>query len=83
MPRLEDAWIPFVCDDDAWVCFPILQQDIVSGVILFDEGVLQQQGIFFRVDHRVTDVSDLAHKHFGLVPVHLLMIVPPFSRRSS
>ena len=63
---LEDAREVFVLDADAGVGLVVLQQDVVARLVFLDEVVLQQQGVFFGVDHDVADVGYLAHQYAGL-----------------
>ena len=40
----------------------ILQEDVVAGLVLLDEVVLQQQGVGLRIHHRVLRVGDLGNE---------------------
>ena len=69
----EYAWKRLVGDADAGVGLAVFQQHVVAGIVFLDEAVLQQQGVFLGLHHRVGDVAYLAHEHLGLVAVHFLV----------
>ncbi len=41
------------------ICLGILEENVVFGLILFDEIILKQQSIRFRIDNRILGVSNL------------------------
>ena len=45
------------------ICLVILQQDIVPWLIFLDEIILQQQGVFLRVHHNVSDIGYFADEY--------------------
>ena len=51
---------------DPGVGLGVLEQDVVAGLVLLDEVVLQQQGVGLGVHHAVLGVGDLAHQDAGL-----------------
>ena len=69
---LKDTWELFVCDTDGRVGLSVLQQHVVSRVILLDKRILQQQRILFAVHDGVGDIVNLAHQHLRLKAIHLL-----------
>ena len=71
--RLEDAGEILVRHADTGVGLAVLQQHVVARIVLLDEAVFEQQGVFLRVDDRITDVVNLRHQHLGLVSVHLFV----------
>jgi hypothetical protein len=46
---LKDSWVGLFLDTDAGVRLIVFQHHVVSGTVLFDQVVFQQQRIFFRV----------------------------------
>ena len=72
---LEDAWEVFVRYDDAGIGLTVFEQDVVFGIPLLDEVVLQQQGIFLRVHHDILDVPNVLHQTSCLQALLLLLEV--------
>ena len=48
---------------DGRVGLVVFQQYIVAGLVFLDQIIFQQQCIFFRIHHDVSDVGNLAHEH--------------------
>ncbi len=66
----KDSRKGFVLDDDPRIAFAVLEQDIVSGLKLFDEVVFEQQSVGFAPYDDMPQVGDLTHHdlHFtGMV----------------
>ena len=61
-----DAGKPLLADDDGRVGLVVLQLDVVPRLVLFDEAVLEQQGIHLRLDHDEADVGDFLDEEPGL-----------------
>jgi len=64
--REEHPRIGLVGDADPGVGLAVLEEDVVMGLVLLDEVVLQQQGVRLAVDHGVLQVGNLAHQDAGL-----------------
>ena len=63
LPRAEYAGIILVRHADGRVGLVVLQENVVARLVFLDEVVLQQEGVFFRLDHNVAYVGNLAHEH--------------------
>ena len=71
--RLIDAWEILVFYNDRWIGLIVFQQDIVARAILLNKVVLEQQGVFLRIDHEILDIANLLHQHTGLHVVVFLI----------
>ena len=54
-----DAREAFLADDDGRIGLVVLEFDVVSGLVLLDEVVLEEQGVHFSLHHDESDVGDL------------------------
>ena len=63
LPGLVDAREILVADTDGRVGLIVLQQHVVSWLVFFNQVILQQQGILFRVHYDVADVGNLGNQH--------------------
>ena len=70
---LENAWERLVRNHYRGVCLPVLQQDIIAGVVFLYQGVLEEQRVVLCVHHGIRDIHNLRDEDFRLEPVHLLM----------
>ena len=61
-----DAGEGLVADDDLGIGLVVLEKDVVAGLMLLDEGVLEDKGLSFGAHDDVLDTTDLAHQKAGL-----------------
>ena len=73
--RLENSRQILLGDTDAGVGLSVFEQHIIARVVTLDEAILEQQRVFFGVDHSVGDVADFGHQPLGLEPIALGMEV--------
>ena len=62
----EHLWEVVTGDADPGICLGILEKDVVLGLVLLDEVVLQEKGIGLRVHYRELGIGYLAHEDAGL-----------------
>ena len=65
-PREKYAWKFLSSDTYPRICLRILKENVIAWLELFDEVVLQQQGISLRLHDGVLRISDLGHHHRSL-----------------
>ena len=61
-----DAGKPLLADDDGRVGLVVLELDVVSRLVLFDEAVLEEQGVHLGGHHDEPDVGNLLDEQPGL-----------------
>ena len=61
-----DAGEGLMADDDLGIGLVVLEKDVVAGLMLLDEGVLEDKGLSFGAHDDVLDTTDLAHQKAGL-----------------
>ena len=61
-----DAGEGLMADDDLRIGLVVLEKDVVAGLMLLDEGVLEDKGLSFGAHDDVLDTADLAHQKAGL-----------------
>ena len=62
----EDAGKIFVRDGNVGIGLVVFEEDVVAGLVLLDEGVLEDKGLSFGAHDDVLDTADLAHQKAGL-----------------
>ena len=75
MASLENAREILVCHTYRRICFPVFQQNIISGIILFYKAIFKQKCIFFRIDNRIWNVENLRNEYFCFVSIYFFVEV--------
>ena len=71
----EDARKILFGNADAGVGFSVFQQYIIAWIVLLDQGIFQQQSIFFCIDNRIADIPYLGHQYLRFKSIYLAMEV--------
>ena len=58
----EDPRVWFACDAYAWIGFSVLEQYVISWLVLLDEVVFQQESILFAIYHHIFDICYMANQ---------------------
>src|SRR5690606_2787309 len=64
--RGNDARKPFLKNTDVWEGFVVFEEDVIPGLIFFDEVVFKEKCIEFRFRNDVFNVPYLRHEPLGL-----------------
>src|SRR5690606_20997740 len=65
LPCWKNPRKALVFDDNPGIRLVILEHDIISGLVLFDQAIFQEPGIDFRINNGECDPVDLTHQYTG------------------
>lgn len=61
-PCLENPWVWLTRNADARIGFAVLEQDVIVGLILLDEVILQQEGILLAIHYHIAYISYMRYE---------------------